>query len=171
MKLVRIISVIGFYVTRLAAFAYLITALYVLLSVLLKLPGYEMPEHNKFSINYPFSNKHFLNGSENTAAYIFEMVALIFFYGVFFLLLGNVFKTFEQKKLFTSQGVSHLKRFYILNLFICPVLFVILMILSHEDISYPILLIAHIVIGIFSLFLVAIFNQGLKLQNDQDLYI
>lgn len=171
MKLVRFISVIGFYIAKIAAVGYLTTALYVLLSVVLKLPSYQILEQNKFSINYPFSTKHFLNGSENTTTYIFEMLAVFFFYGIFFWLLGNVFKVFEQKKLFTANGVKHLKWFYILNLFICPLLFVLLMNMSHEDMPYGLLLVIHVIIGVFSLFLAAIFTQGLNLQNDQDLYI
>jgi hypothetical protein len=42
---------------------------------------------------------------------------------------------------------------------------------SIEDYPYAPMIIAHIIIGIFSKFLAAIFEQGLKLQTDQDLYI
>jgi hypothetical protein len=171
MKLVRIIAAIGLYLTRIISIGYVITALYVLCSVILKLPSFRVLENKRFAIDYPFTSKHFLLGSENTATYIFEMIAVIIFYGVFFWLLSNVFKTFRQQKLFTTQGVKHLKWFYAFNLFICPVLFTILSFYSMEDYPYVPMIIAHVILGIFAVFLAAIFEQGLKLQNDQDLYI
>ncbi len=171
MKLVRVISTIGFYLTKIIAIGYIATAFHVLSSAVLKLSTFKLLENNRFAIYYPFTSKNFLLGSENTTVYIFEMVTLLLFYGIFFWLLGNVFKTFRQKKLFTLQGVKHLKWVYVFNIFICPILFALLIAISVEDIPYLPLLFAHVIIGTFALFLVAIFEQGLNLQNDQDLYI
>ncbi len=171
MKLVRHISTIGFYLTKIIAIGYLVTALHVIISAVFKLSSFKPLENNRFAICYPFTSKPLLIGSENTTSYIFEMVAILIFYSAFFWLLSNVFKTFRQQKLFTVQGVLHLKWFYILNLFIYPILFIALMAISHEYQPYLPLLFGHVIIGIFALFLAAIFVQGLKLQNDQDLYI
>lgn len=171
MKLVRIISAIAFYLTRIMAAVYLLTAIHLFISVVFKLPTLKLLENNRFAITYPFTAKNYLLGSAYTASYITEMILLIAFYSAFFWLLGNVFKTFRQKKLFTVQGVRQLKWFYITNLIVCPALFLILSIYSIEDYPYMVMIIAHGIVGIFALFIAAIFEQGVNLQNDQDLII
>jgi len=171
MKLVRIISAVAFYVTRLLSAVYLLTALYLLISALFKLPALKLLPNNRFAICYPFTDKPFLSGSVYTASYVAEMFLILLFYGAFFWLLGNVFKTFRQARLFTPQGIRHLKQFYITNLIICPVLFFILSIYSIEDYPYGVMVSAHGIMGIFALFIAAIFQQGVNLQNDQDLII
>ena len=171
MKLVRHISAFAFYITRVISFFYLLTALHLLVSVVFKLSSFKPLENNRFAICYPFTSKHFLIGSDNSALYIIEMVSIIVFYGIFFWLLGYVFKTFRQQKLFTEQGIRHLKWFYVFNLLLCPVTFLILSIYSKEDYPYVAMIIAHGIVGIFALFISAIFQQGVNLQKDQDLYI
>jgi hypothetical protein len=99
------------------------------------------------------------------------MASIILFYGLFFWLLSNVFKTFRQKKLFTAQGVRNMKFFYIMNLFVCPVLFSILSINSIEDYPYFAMIIGHAILGVLVFFIAAIFEQGVNLQKDQDLFI
>lgn len=171
MKLVRLISTIAFYLTRIMSVGYILTTLHLVVSVVFKLSTLKFLPNGRFAICYPFTSKYFLLGSAYTAKYIIEMALLIAFYGMFFWLLGNVFKTFRQKKLFTVQGIHNLKQFYITNLVICPVLFLILSIYSIEDYPYMVMIIAHGIMGIFALFIAAIFEQGVNLQNDQDLII
>lgn len=171
MKLVRLISTIAFYLTRILSIGYILTALHLVVSVVFGLSGLKHLESNRFALCYPFTDKYFLLGSEFTAAYITEMALLLAFYGAFFWLLSNVFKTFRQQKLFTAQGIHNLKLFYVANLVICPLLFLILSMLSTEDYPYTMMVIAHGIMGIFALFIAAIFQQGVSLQNDQDLII
>ncbi|GAB3920466.1 DUF2975 domain-containing protein [Mucilaginibacter myungsuensis] len=171
MRLVRIISAIAFYLTRILSAGYILTTLHLLISVIFTLPTLKMLPQNRFAICYPFTDKPFLLGSVYEASYIAEMVMVIGFYGLFFWLLGNVFKTFRQTKLFTVQGIRHLKLFYIANLIVCPIMFAILGISSQEDLPYGVMVTAHIIMGIFALFIAAIFQQGVNLQKDQDLYI
>lgn len=171
MKPVKFISVIGLFLSRILSVAYLATALYILCSVVFRLSTLQLLAHNRFAICYPFTAKPFLLGSDFSTAYILEMVLLIAFYGIFFWLLSNVFKTFRQKKLFTTQGIQRLKAFYITNLLICPVIFLILSIYSIEDYPYIAMIMAHGIMGIFALFIAAIFEQGVHLQKDQDLFI
>ena len=171
MKLVRLISIVAFYLTRILSVGYILTALHLLVSVVFNLSTFKLLENGRFAICYPFTSKYFLLGSSYTVAYIAEMTLLIAFYGAFFWLLSNVFKTFRQKKLFTTQGIHNLKLFYITNLIICPVLFIILSLYSKEDYPYMVMSIAHAIMGIFALFIAAIFQQGVSLQNDQDLII
>ncbi|TCO21456.1 DUF2975 family protein [Pedobacter psychrotolerans] len=171
MKLVRHISTIAFYLTRVIAAGYILTALYIILCVAFNLSTLQHLPDNRFAICYPFTSQHFLLGSEYATAYIAEMVLLIFIYGVFFVLLSNVFKSFKPKKIFTLQGIHHLRLFYLINLLIFPILFLILYVYSVEDYPYGFMIIAHCIMGIFALFIAAIFKQGLNLQNDQDLII
>nr|WP_294936958.1 DUF2975 domain-containing protein [uncultured Flavobacterium sp.] len=171
MKLVRIISTILFFLSRILAIAYILTALHLFVSVVFKLPTFELMENNRFVIQYPFTEKSFLLGSEYTFSYVTEMVLIIAFYGLFFWLLGNVFQTFRQVPLFTKQGIRNLKLFYITNLVVSPILFGLLSGFSNEDMPFLAMIVAHAIIGIFAYFLMAIFNEGVGLQNEQDLYI
>jgi len=171
MKLVRYISTVAFYLTRLIAAGYILTALYIILCVVFNLPTLQHLTDNRFAICYPFTSEHFLLGAEYTAAYIAEMVLLIFLYGVFFALLSNVFKSFRPQKIFTIQGIRHLQWFYLINLLLFPLVFLILGIYSIEDYPYVAMITAHCIMGIFALFIAAIFEQGVNLQNDQDLII
>ena len=99
----------------------------------------------------------------------FEMIAFIGLYGLFLLLLGNVFNIFRGKKLFTEQGVRRLKWFYLANLLV-PLPFLIAhVILSYEVGLLLILTVLHAVLGVFAYFMAVIFNRGLQLQNEQDL--
>ncbi|MEO8720563.1 MAG: hypothetical protein ABI297_09430 [Ginsengibacter sp.] len=171
MKLTRIIATIGLFLSRFISVIYFATALHLLASVIFKLPTFKLLPSNIFIILYPFSAKTFLIGSVFSAGYIAEMVLIILFYGSFFWLLSNVFKTFRKKKLFTVQGIKNLKLFYIINLFISPVLFTILSIYSIEDYPYFAIIIGHVILGVLVFFIAAIFEQGVNLQHDQDLFI
>lgn len=171
MKLVRFISTITFYLSRIISAGYFLTTLHLLASIVFGLSTFKLLENGRFAICYPFTDKYFLLGSSYTVGYITEMVLIIAFYGTFFWLLSNVFRTFRQKRLFTVRGIQNLKLFYLTNLIICPILFLLLSQFSTEDLPYTILVIAHCIMGIFALFIAAIFRQGVSLQNDQDLII
>ncbi|TGD58920.1 DUF2975 domain-containing protein [Flavobacterium humi] len=171
MKLVRIISAFLFYMARILAIGYLISTFHLFVSTAFKLPTLKILEHNRFVVYYPFTEKGFLLGSEYTFSYVTEMVATIGFYGLFFWLLSNVFHTFRQSPLFTKRGIRNLKLFCGINLVVSPVLFGLLSMFSHEDLPFFGMIVAHAIIGIFAYFLTAIFNEGVGLQNEQDLYI
>lgn len=171
MKLVRLISTITFYLARIISVGYILTTLHLVTSIVFGLSTLKHLENGRFAICYPFTNKYFLLGSSFTVLYIAEMVLVIGFYGAFFWLLSNVFKTFRQKRLFTIQGIHNLKLFYLTNLIICPILFISLSLFSIEDYPYMMTVIAHSIMGVFALFIAAIFQQGVSLQNDQDLII
>lgn len=171
MKTIRLISSILYFIASILAIGYLVTSAYILISSVFRLPSFEVLEKNRFAINFPFSETHFLLGSEYSFQYIAEMVISIGFYGIFFYLLSKVFFTFKQEKLFTTKGVNNLSRFYIFNLLLAPIALVILAIISIEDLPYLGMIVAHFIFGIFALFIAAIFRQGLNLQNEQDLFI
>lgn len=171
MKPVRALSAFLYYLAMLLSVLYLLTGLHVLIAVLFDTPAFEAVREGKFfNIYYPFTKQPFLIG-DNTRFYITEMVLILLLYGIFFGSLGNVFKTFRSTKIFTPTGVRRLSIFYLLNLTI-PVIFLIVhLIISYEVDSTLILTMLHAVLGVFAYFMTAIFKQGLKLQNEQDLFI
>ncbi|MFK7114449.1 hypothetical protein V3468_08350 [Flavobacterium oreochromis] len=171
MKLVKIISHFLFYIVRIVAVGYLLTSLFVLVSTLFKLPNLQMLDAKRFAINFPFSDTHFLLGTEFTFNYVTEMVLGIGLYGLFFWVLSGVFSTFKQERLFTLQGMTNLKYFYLFNLIVYPLLIIVWAVVSIEDFPFLAMVIAHAIMGVFILFMYAIFAQGVHLQNEQDLYI
>ncbi|MGX7668459.1 DUF2975 domain-containing protein [Flavobacterium pedocola] len=171
MKVVRIIASFLYVLVRIAAFFYLLTAIYALINCVFEGPFFEKMENNRFAINLAFTNQHFLLGSEYTLAYVAEMVLGLALYGLFFWVLSNVFKTFKQERLFTREGLKNLKQFYQFNLLLYPVAIIIWSLFSIEDFPFFAMIVAHAIMGIFIFFMAAIFQQGVNLQNEQDLYI
>jgi hypothetical protein len=173
MKTVRLVSSVLFYVSRAAAFLFLLTAVYSAGVVLLyyyssssALPIQITDQY--FTIFYPFTRKPFLLG-DYTASFLFSSFLTIAFYGLFLWLLSDVFRAFRQQKLFTKKGVSRLSRFYITNLLV-PLLLLLMLLLFQNDISDLVrIMFLHLVIGIFAWFMAAIFKQGVILQEEQDL--
>lgn len=171
MKSVKIIASILEKIVKIVALGYLLTAIYTLINCLFGGPFFEMLEQNRFAINFPFTKQHFLLGSEYTFAYVAEMVLGIGIYGLFFWVLGNVFKAFKQERLFTKKGLAYLKQFYWFNLGLYPLIAIIWSMISIEDFPFIAMIIAHSIMGVFIYFMSAIFEQGVNLQNEQDLYI
>lgn len=172
MKNVNIIASILFYITRFVAILYLITTLYSLISILTEWSFITKENDKYFSICYPFTDTPFLNGENHWGYKIFNFLIPIGFYGLFFLLVSNVFNVFKQVKLFTEYGVRQLKYFYLSNIFIPPFT-ILLAAFFAGDIEEGLEWVAviHFFLGVFAYFLAAIFKQGLHLQNEQDLYI
>lgn len=172
MKNVKIISTILFYITRFVAVLYLISTFYSLVSLLTEWSFIERENGKYFSICFPFTQTLFLNGENNWAYKVFNFLIPIGFYSVFFLLLSNVFNAFKQPKLFTQYGVNNLKWFYLANIFL-PSLTILLASIFAGKIEEGLEWVAviHFFLGVFAYLLAAIFKQGLKLQNEQDLFI
>ena len=171
MKGARIVAQVLLYFTRLLAIGYTGTALYVAITMIFQTNMLNIVENGQvFEISYPFTQIPYLRG-ENHAFYILEMIAAIGLYGLFFWLLGNVFKSFIAPKLFTPTGVRRLTLFYLAN-WIVPAIFLILhMSIAYETGILVFITLLHAVIGVFAFFMNAIFKQGLSLQNEQELYI
>lgn len=172
MKKVRLLATTLFYVTRVAAIPYLLTALYCLFCFVFRTDALQYTDGGeRFVICYPFTETRYLLGDSTEFYYIFEMIAFIGLYGLFFWLLGNVFDAFRQPKLFTLENVKRLRIFYMLN-FTVPLPFLIAHLWYSYEVSILIsLTFLHFVIGIFAYFMAVIFEQGLNLQTEQDLYI
>ena len=172
MKNVKIISTILFYITRFIAILYLLTTFYSLITLLTEWSFTYKDNGNYFSICYPFTQTPFLNGENNWGYKTFNFLIPIAFYGLFFLLVSNVFSIFRKDKLFTQYGVIQLKYFYLANISVPPLTILLASIFAgniEEGLEW--VAVIHFFLGVFAYFLAAIFKQGLHLQNEQDLYI
>lgn len=172
MKNVRIVSSALFYITRLLAFLYLLTTFYSFVSFITEW-GFTTRESGKyFTIFYPFTQTPFLNGENNWAYKAFNFLIPIGFYGLFFLLLSNIFNVFKQPKLFTQYGANQLKWFYLANIFLPPMTIFLATVFAGEiEEGLEWVAVIHFFLGVFAYFLAAIFKQGLLLQKEQDLFI
>ncbi|WP_264536538.1 DUF2975 domain-containing protein [Flavobacterium sp. N1736] len=171
MKTTHFVSKILFYVTRFLAIVYFTLALYSFVALI---TGWSLnfKENGKFfQIYYPFTERPLMLGDYNIPYIIFDFLSPLSLYGLFFLLSSNVFKVFFQPKLFTQNGISHLKRFYLANLLLPGITIFLASIFVSLDNEVSIFILLHFMLGIFAYFLAAIFKQGLNLQNEQDLFI
>lgn len=171
MQKTKIISRVLYYISRILAILYLGTIVYATISLLSGWSNKKYGDGNFIHILYPFTDHPFLNIDNNLHYILFSFLLPMGLYGLFFWLTGNVFKIFYQPKLFTASGVRNLRIFYLANL-ILPILSLIIssFFVPIENVIIA-LVVVHFVLGIFAYFLAAIFKQGLKLQNEQDLFI
>ena len=171
MNQTKIISQILYYICFILAIGYLLTAVY---SILCLVTGFSITPYKEnlyFHINYPFTDKPFLNIENNYPYILFSFLLVLITYGVFFWFSAKVFKVFFQSKLFTKDNITHLKRFYLYNIFFpLPIVVIASFFVEVESIIWGLVFI-HFMLGIFCLFLANIFKQGLHLQNEQDLII
>lgn len=172
MKTVRVISKVLLAITRLIALGYFFS---FLLSAIALSTGWSLKlvkdKAERFVILYPFTDSRFLLG-DYESGYIFMFLLILGSYAFFFWTLGNVFKVFNQVKLFTQKGIGYLKWFYISNLTV-PLAATILISVVYE-VESPVaegLIVLHALLGVFTYFIAAIFKQGVSLQNEQDLII
>ncbi|MES2776520.1 MAG: DUF2975 domain-containing protein [Bacteroidota bacterium] len=168
---VKLISRILFYFTRVIAAFYFIMAAYAAMTLV---TGWSISfrESGKyFQVLIPFTKTPILNGDNNLPYIFFEFLGPLSLYGLFFWLLGNVFKVFFQPRLFTGNGIKHLKRFYLGNFIVPGVMVLIVSLIDNPGTEGISVIILHAIIGVFAYFLAAIFKQGLNLQNEQDLII
>lgn len=169
MKKTRIISKVLFTATRIMACLYFLTALYAIICWAFNINMKNLEGKN--IIEYPFTDTSFLVLDNNLWYWVFSFLLPLLSYALFFWLLSNVFKVFYQKKLFTTQNIIQLKRFYVTNLGL-PLLLVILSSFFVEiEMGIFLIVALHLFLGIFIFIISEIFKQGLNLQNEQDLYI
>ncbi len=172
MNSVKIISKVLFYFTRFLAILYFAMPAYSLFTFLTKWGLNIVREGKYFEVLFPFTQKPILLGDYNWAYMVFDFLAPLSLYGLFFLLASNVFKVFFQPKLFTEFGIKHLKRFYIANLTLPALMILTASVFTEiESEICSILFVLHTILGVFAYFLAAIFKQGVNLQKEQDLII
>lgn len=170
MKQTKAVAKTLYIISEVLATGYSFTTLYAAFCILTGI-WTSLFEENLLYIFYPFTTKPFLIAEDNTPYIIFSFLLPLALYSIFFWLVSNVFQVFLKPTLFTPQNVMHLRRFYRLNLII-PVLSTVIssFFVPIEDFILA-LVVVHFFLGVFTYFLAAIFNQGIGLQNEQDLYI
>jgi len=171
MKTTHIVSRILFYFTRFLAIVYFFLTAYSVFTLVTGLFLTFKDNGKYFQVCYPFTSHPLMLGDYNLSYILFDFLAPLSLYGLFFLLSSNVFKVFFQPKLFTQNGVVHLKRFYISNLLIPSIVIFFAFFFVPLDNEVALFIILHGMLGAFAYFLAAIFKQGLNLQNEQDLFI
>lgn len=170
MKSVRVISRVLVAITRVASLGYLLS--FLLSSVALG-TGWSLQlttGGSRFEIMYPFTNSPYLLGEYNRG-YIIAFLVLLGLYSIFFFLVSNVFKAFTKSRLFTDYGIRQLQWFYGANLLLPSFTALVISGFYQIDNIVEILVILHALLGVFTYFMATIFEQGVKLQNEQDLII
>ncbi|HEX8334040.1 MAG TPA: DUF2975 domain-containing protein [Segetibacter sp.] len=174
MKTVRYISNLLFYFCRITVLFQVLTGVYGSFVLILQETGSisSLPISNigddRYVIFFPFTRQPFLTGVYDPWSNIIAMLTFLL-YGLFFWLLSDIFKTFRQPKLFTPSGVNRLKRFYVGNLTI-PILMLLVLAVSGDEVANLVsVTFLHMILGVFAFFMAAIFQQGLLLQEEQDL--
>lgn len=170
MKTVRFVarSLLAF--SRILAVGY---ALSFLLSLLALSSGWSLnvfAENQRFEILFPFTRVAYLLGEYNQG-YILMFLLLLGLYSLFFFLVGNVFKVFTQPKLFTAYGVRQLRTFYLGNLLMPVCAGTLIGFCYGIESPMVILIILHMILGVFTYFMAVIFEQGLTLQSENDLIL
>ncbi|KMQ60807.1 hypothetical protein ACM40_13845 [Chryseobacterium sp. BLS98] len=171
MNQTKIISRILYYICSVVSAGYFIITAY---SVFCLVTGFAVTPYGEgkyLHINFPFTEKPFMNIDDNYAYIIFSFFAVLLAYGIFFWVSALVFRVFFQEKLFTAGNIRLLMIFYRYNIFIpLPLVIVASFFVEVESVVWGLVFI-HFMLGIFCLFLANIFKQGLHLQNEQDLFI
>lgn len=158
-----------FYLTRIATFATLALISFILISLFTN--NYEMVD-GQFQIALPFLPETYIKGYYESNIIVTIVVAMLFF-SVFFYLLSNILKTFKAEKLFSKKAIKQLNYFAILNLAVAPILFIVIdfIIMERPRIGNIYNYLLTFLLGIFLLFIAAIFNRGYQVQSENDLTI
>lgn len=95
------------------------------------------------------------------------------FFSVFFYMLSNIFKIFKASKLFTNKAIKQLNYFAFINLVVAPILFLTIdfFIMEKPQIGNIYNYLLTFLLGIFLLFIAAVFKHGYKVQSENDLTI
>lgn len=170
MKTVRFVARFLLALSRMLAVGYLIS---FLLSLVALTSGWSLnlvSENRRFEIYYPFTKVPYLLGEYNPG-YMLMFLLLLGLYAIFFFLVGNVFKVFTRSKLFTTYGIRQLRNFYLGNLIMPICAGAVIAICYGFESPMVILVILHMILGVFTYFMAAIFEQGLVLQSENDLIL
>lgn len=159
------------YLLLIAGILYGTTVLYAALSIISGWNITPYGESKYLHINYPFTNLPFLNIDNNLSYILFSFLIPLLLYALFFLLASKVFKVFYQPRLFTQDNLKQLKHFYLLNLLIPLPVVIISGFFTEVESAIWLLVVVHFIFGLFTFLTSLIFQQGLKLQYEQDLFI
>ncbi|MEM1259705.1 MAG: DUF2975 domain-containing protein, partial [Bacteroidota bacterium] len=128
--------------------------------------------NGRFTIPFPLFPYFDINGIYKTSA-ITSMVLVLLYIGAFLFSVSMILKSFKSKVLFSTNAIRNLNAFAVINLVAFPIFYLALRIFI---LRIPVLgglhnLFLSFILGIFILFVAAIFKRGLKVQNENDLTI
>jgi hypothetical protein len=158
-----------FYVSRFAAIGSLLLLLFILTSLVTE--NYTLV-NGQFQIPLPLFPNTFIKGFLEFN--IITTIALtLLFFTVFFYLLSKILKTFKAPKLFSSKAIKQLNYFAFLNLVVSPALYLAIhfFIMDKSNFNDVFNLLLSLLLGIFVLFVRAVFKEGHNVQIENDLTI
>ena len=171
MARVKIIAKILYYISRVSALGYCCIVLYAIGCLVTHTNTHPYGEGKYLHILYPFTNVPFLNIDNNLTYILLDFLLPLSLYTSFFWLAAGIFKVFYLPKLFSTENITRLRRFYLFNLFVPGIAALFSRLFTEVESVVWGLIVVHLFLGIFTYFLAAIFKQGLRLQNEQDLFI
>ena len=166
-------SSIIYWKCNLCVIALSLVFIFILISLVFK--NYTLSGANEFSMEIPLTNSFIKsNYTEITLSFFMtSMILFLLYYGVFFYLLRSIFKAFRSEKIiFTKKTLGFIRKFALLNIFLPPMGILAAYFIKNE-IDFEIIMQGGLLVllGIFCLFVVAVFNEGILLQEETDLTI
>jgi len=127
---------------------------------------------NQFQIAIPLFPKTYIKGFYESNIITTITLTMIYF-SLFFYMLSNILRTFKADKLFTSKAIKQLNYFAIINLLIGPALYLVIhfIIMDKSNFSDIYNLFLSLILGVFVLFIIAIFKKAYNVQSENDLTI
>lgn len=158
-----------FYVSRFCALGSITLITFILIS--LGTGNYEII-NNQFQISLPLFSETFIR-ADYQYPHIVTITLTMLFFSTFFYLLSNIFKTFKAATVFSHKAIKTLNYFAFLNLIVAPMLFLTIdfFIMQKQQIGNIFNYLLTFILGVFLLFIIAIFKQGYKVQSENDLTI
>jgi hypothetical protein len=163
------LSSLLFWVSTICTLGFAILLVFILFSLILN--NNTIHIENELNIALPFTQS-FIK-SEYSPIILFSIVLFLLFYGVFFYLLRTLFMAFSKEKvIFTNKMRGSIRKFGFLNIFLPP-FGIITTFFIKKGVDFEIVLQGGLLVllGVFSLFVVAVFKEGIVLQEENDLTI
>lgn len=162
------LSAVLFYFFRALSLLILFTLVYIALAFLME--KFTL-ENGNYYINIPFTGD-FIHGDYQFNV-ILTITLILCFGATFFYLLSNIFKALGEKIIFSKKSINNLKFFTFLNLFIGPLLYLIIHfpIMKKTDYTDVHNLILHLIFGLIALFLTQVFKKAYHIQLENDMMI
>lgn len=132
--------------------------------------NFELTDNNRFKIKIPFIDSYVMGAFDGKTVTV--LLLFLVYYLLFFILLSHILKAFKSRALFTDSVIKKLDRFTYFNLLFPIATFVGVLIMGggvfNDEVVYGMF---HVLIAIFTGFISAIFRQGFRLQQENDLTI
>ncbi len=157
-----------FYAFRILAIGLGLFTIYITFSFIL---GNYSVVDGRYKMDIPLTGTY-IHGIDQTNIFVTISITLVFIV-VFLHMFSNIFHSLKMETVFTKLAIKRLYHFAILNLVIGPILyflihFPIMQKTNFRDIHN---LILQLLLGIFALFIIAVFKRGFAVQSENDLTI